>query len=188
MATSVPVELRERLTCAVCMEQCITLPYYKLRWYVLGEAYWTIQGRKLSVKLKRKSLTTFCKGKHIGTVLTQKLRKRTLLDIPSGQPFYTIILDSQYLQESILKSQNWSFVYETRVLIQSLNRTRRGDCQLAWVTSVSGEKGEVTSETWGENDERENSPFSSPVPPSPSKISTPLTPEKGLILRLSAYL
>ena len=54
-------------------------------------------------------LTPFCMGKHIGTVLTQKLLKPTLLDIPSGQPFYTIILDSQDLQESDLKSQNWSF-------------------------------------------------------------------------------
>lgn len=85
----------------------------------------------MSVKLKRKSLTTFCKGKHIGTVLTKKLRKPTLLDLPSGQPFYSIILDSQDLQESDLKSQNWSFVFETRVLIQSLNRTQKGDCQLA---------------------------------------------------------
>ena len=62
-------------------------------------------------------LTPFCKGKHIGTVLTQKLLKPTLLDIPSGQPFYTIILDSQDLQESDLKSQNWSFLFETRVVI-----------------------------------------------------------------------
>ena len=76
-------------------------------------------------------LTPFCKGKHIGTVLTQKLLKPTLLDIPSGQPLYTIILDSQDLQESDLKSQNWTFVFETRVVIQSLNRTQRGDCQLA---------------------------------------------------------
>ena len=85
----------------------------------------------MSVKLKRKSLTTFCKGKHIGTVLTQKVIKPTLLDIPSGQPFYTIVLDSQDLLESDLKSQNWSFVFDTRVLIQSLNRNQRGDCQLA---------------------------------------------------------
>ena len=62
-------------------------------------------------------LTPFCKGKHIGTVLTQKLLKPTLLDIHSGQPFYTIILDSQDLQESDLKSQNWSFLFETRVVI-----------------------------------------------------------------------
>ena len=62
-------------------------------------------------------LTPFCMGKHIGTVLTQKLLKPTLLDIPSGQPFYTIILDSQDLQESDLKSQNWSFLFETRVVI-----------------------------------------------------------------------
>ena len=75
------------------------------------------KGVNLSVKLKRKSLTPFRKGKHIGTVLTQKLLKPTLLDIPSGQPFYTIILDSQDLQESDLKSQNWSFLFETRVVI-----------------------------------------------------------------------
>ena len=89
------------------------------------------KGVNLSVKLKRKSLTPFRKGKHIGTVLTQKLLKPTLLDIPSGQPLYTIILDSQDLQESDLKSQNWTFVFETRVVIQSLDRTQRRDCQLA---------------------------------------------------------
>ena len=84
------------------------------------------KGVNLSVKLKRKSLTPFRKGKHIGTVLTQKLLKPTLLDIPSGQPLY-----SQDLQESDLKSQNWTFVFETRVVIQSLDRTQRRDCQLA---------------------------------------------------------
>lgn len=150
------------------------------------------KGVNLSVKLKRKSLTPFRKGKHIETVLTQKLLKPTLLDIPSGQPLYTIILDSQDLQESDLKSQNWTFVFETRVVIQSVNRTQRRDCQLAWVTSVSGGKGEDTKlmKLRGESEERENSPFSSPLPPtpSPSKIFTPLTPKKGLIPRLSAYL